>query len=74
MKQKPTKTDWVRHIDEIDMLLSNLLHEVRLIAGLSDAQPPQLFDIDSRGLTALLEHIAADLQAVQSAVAKVLAE
>ncbi len=64
----------VRHIDELDTRLSNLLHEVRLIANLSDVEPPQILDIDSRGLAALLERIAGDLQALRDAILKVLSE
>ena len=68
-----SRSNRIRHLDELENRLSSLLHEVRLIANLSDVQPPQLLDIDSRGLTALLERIATDLQSVQDAVARVVA-
>ena len=68
-----SRSNRIRHLDELENRLSSLLHEVRLIANLSDVQPPQLLDIDSRGLTALLERIATNLQSVQDAVARVVA-
>jgi len=41
---------------------------------LSDVEPPQILDIDSRGLAALLGRIAGDLQALRDAMPKVLSE
>ena len=64
----------VRHIDALDARLSNLLHEVRLIANLSDVEPAQILDIDSRGLAALLGRIADDLQALHNVIPKILSE
>lgn len=45
--------------------VSRLLHEVRFIANLSGVAPPQILDIDSRGLAALLDHMADDLKAIR---------
>ena len=70
MKHKSSPVNPIRHIDELDATLSNLLHEVRLIANLSDVHPPQILDIDSRGLVALLGRIAGDLQVAQELVRK----
>ncbi len=64
----------IRHIDELDARLSNLLHEVRFIANLSDVQPPQIMDIDSRGLAALLGRIAGDLKAARKVAREMLSE
>lgn len=54
----------VGHIDELDARLSNLLREVRLIVNLSDVEPSQILDIDSRGLAVLLGRVADDLRAL----------
>lgn len=72
--RKHPQTNRITYLDRLEMRLSSLTHELRLIANLSDVQPPQLLDIDSRGLTALLERIATDLQSVRDVVARVVAE
>ncbi len=61
----------IRHIDELEMRLSRLLHEVRFIANLSGVAPPQILDLDSHGLAALLDHMADDLKAARKVARKI---
>lgn len=70
MKHRTYKTDQIRHIDELDERLSRLLNEVCFIANLSDMQPPQLLEFDSRELTALFENFRDAIKSAQSVVRK----
>lgn len=64
----------VGHLDELETRLSNLLHEVRFIADLISVVPPQLLDLDGRGLAALLDHMADDLKAERKVARKLVLE
>ena len=61
---RPNRLD---RLDELQAQLSGLYHELRFMADLIDTAPAQRWDIDSRGLSALLNRITDSLQAAQEA-------